>query len=137
MYTLRNDGGTTPMMFDPEKPVDSVLNSGLWVIGTADEVRDQYVEQWRKLPAEYVVLIYHYAQQPADSERGQQGNLVSARCGVEAEAKHQMQKDGRDGKCRDDCGLAVNKIGGRVLAQLALRALSRAVGGQVFRSGIH
>jgi alkanesulfonate monooxygenase SsuD/methylene tetrahydromethanopterin reductase-like flavin-dependent oxidoreductase (luciferase family) len=60
-------GGTTPMMFDPEKPVDSVLNSGLWVIGTADEVRDQYVEQWRKLPAEYVVLIYHYAQQPADS----------------------------------------------------------------------
>src|SRR3954466_9552185 len=31
-------GGTTPMMFDPDKPVDSVLNSGLWVIGTADEV---------------------------------------------------------------------------------------------------
>ena len=60
-------GGTTPMMFDPENPVDSVLNSGLWVIGSADEVRDQYVEQWRKLPAEYVVLIYHYAQQPADS----------------------------------------------------------------------
>ena len=43
-------GGTTPMMFDPEKPVDSVLNSGLWVIGSADEVRDQYVEQWRRLP---------------------------------------------------------------------------------------
>ena len=60
-------GGTTPMMFDPENPVDSVLNSGLWVIGSADDVRDQYVEQWRKLPAEYVVLIYHYAQQPADS----------------------------------------------------------------------
>lgn len=60
-------GGTTPMTFDPDHAVDSVLNSGLWVIGTADEVRDQYLEQWSKLPAEYVVLIYHYAQQPAES----------------------------------------------------------------------
>lgn len=59
--------GTTPMIFDPDTPVDSVLNSGLWVIGSPDEVRDQYVEQWRQLPAEYVVLIYHYAQQPAES----------------------------------------------------------------------
>ena len=29
--------------------------------------RDQYVELWRQLPAEYVVLIYHWAQQPAES----------------------------------------------------------------------
>jgi alkanesulfonate monooxygenase SsuD/methylene tetrahydromethanopterin reductase-like flavin-dependent oxidoreductase (luciferase family) len=59
--------GTTPMKFDPENPVDSVVNSGLWVVGTPDEVREQYVELWRHLPAEYVVLIYHYAQQPAAS----------------------------------------------------------------------
>lgn len=59
--------GTTPMMFDPENAVDSVLNSGLWVIGSPDEVRDQYLEQWSKLPAEYVVLIYHFAQQPVES----------------------------------------------------------------------
>jgi alkanesulfonate monooxygenase SsuD/methylene tetrahydromethanopterin reductase-like flavin-dependent oxidoreductase (luciferase family) len=59
--------GTTPMIFDPDNPVDSVLNSGLWVIGSPDEVRDQYLEQWSRLPAEYVVLIYHYAQQPAES----------------------------------------------------------------------
>jgi hypothetical protein len=25
------------------------------------------VRQWRELPAEYVVVIYHYAQQPKDS----------------------------------------------------------------------
>jgi alkanesulfonate monooxygenase SsuD/methylene tetrahydromethanopterin reductase-like flavin-dependent oxidoreductase (luciferase family) len=59
--------GTTPMKFDPDNPVDSVVNSGLWVVGTPEEVREQYVELWRQLPAEYVVLIYHYAQQPAQS----------------------------------------------------------------------
>jgi len=59
--------GTTPMKFDPDHPVDSVIKSGLWVVGTPDEVREQYVELWRQLPAEYVVLIYHYAQQPAES----------------------------------------------------------------------
>ena len=26
--------GTTPMKFDPENGVDSVINSGLWVVGT-------------------------------------------------------------------------------------------------------
>ena len=26
-----------------------------------------FVEQWRHLPAEYVILIYHYAQQPKES----------------------------------------------------------------------
>jgi alkanesulfonate monooxygenase SsuD/methylene tetrahydromethanopterin reductase-like flavin-dependent oxidoreductase (luciferase family) len=60
-------GGTTPMVFDEDNPVDSVLNSGLWIIGSPDDVREQYVEQWRRLPAEYVVLIYHFAQQPAES----------------------------------------------------------------------
>ena len=53
-------------------------------------------------------------RQAAESERGQQGNLVSARSGVEAEAKHQMQKDGRDGKRRDDRGLAVPETGRRI-----------------------
>lgn len=59
--------GTTPMSFDPQNPVDSVLASGLWVIGSPDQVRDQYLEQWSRLPAEYVVLIYHFAQTPAQS----------------------------------------------------------------------
>jgi alkanesulfonate monooxygenase SsuD/methylene tetrahydromethanopterin reductase-like flavin-dependent oxidoreductase (luciferase family) len=60
-------GGTTPMSFDEANPVDSVLASGLWMIGTPDQVRDQYVEEWRKLPAEYVIIIYHFAQQPVDA----------------------------------------------------------------------
>ncbi|MQA84098.1 MAG: LLM class flavin-dependent oxidoreductase [Streptosporangiales bacterium] len=58
--------GTTPMSFDPNDPVASVLNSGLWQVGTPEQVRDQYVELWRQLPAEYVVLIYHFAQMPKE-----------------------------------------------------------------------
>ena len=35
--------------------------------GTVDRVRDQLVQQWQALPAEYIVLITHFAQQPLDS----------------------------------------------------------------------
>lgn len=59
--------GTTPMIYDPAEPVESVLKSGLWVVGTPDQVREDYVKLWNQLPAEYVVLIYHFAQQPKDS----------------------------------------------------------------------
>jgi alkanesulfonate monooxygenase SsuD/methylene tetrahydromethanopterin reductase-like flavin-dependent oxidoreductase (luciferase family) len=59
--------GTTPMKFDPADPVGSVMKSGLWVVGTPDQVREDYIQLWNQLPAEYVVLIYHFAQQPADS----------------------------------------------------------------------
>jgi hypothetical protein len=55
------------MPMDDAHPVQSVLDSGLWMCGTIDEVRDQFVQQWQELPAEYVVLIFHYAQQPIDS----------------------------------------------------------------------
>lgn len=58
--------GTTPMTFDAGDPIGSVLNSGLWVVGTPEQVRKQYVELWQELPAEYVVLIYHFAQMPKD-----------------------------------------------------------------------
>ncbi len=35
--------------------------------GTVERVRDQLVKQWHALPAEYIVLITHFAQQPLDS----------------------------------------------------------------------
>jgi hypothetical protein len=52
--------------------------------------------------------------QAAESEHGQQGNLVSGRSGVEGEAEHQMQKDGHDGKRRDERSLAVPETGRRI-----------------------
>lgn len=50
-----------------EDLVDPMVETGLFVPGTAREVRDAFVAQWRHLPAEYVILIYHYAQQPRES----------------------------------------------------------------------
>jgi alkanesulfonate monooxygenase SsuD/methylene tetrahydromethanopterin reductase-like flavin-dependent oxidoreductase (luciferase family) len=42
----------------------SAMASGLYAAGTVEQVRDQLVAQFRALPAEYLVLIYHYAQMP-------------------------------------------------------------------------
>ena len=49
-----------------EEIVDAALKSGLWVIGDIPQVRDAFVAQWKQLPAEYVVLIMHFAQMPVD-----------------------------------------------------------------------
>jgi alkanesulfonate monooxygenase SsuD/methylene tetrahydromethanopterin reductase-like flavin-dependent oxidoreductase (luciferase family) len=58
----------TPMMpLDPDDPVQSVIDCGLWMWGTPAQVRDQFVAQWQELPAEYVVLIFHYAQMPKEA----------------------------------------------------------------------
>jgi alkanesulfonate monooxygenase SsuD/methylene tetrahydromethanopterin reductase-like flavin-dependent oxidoreductase (luciferase family) len=58
----------TPVMpFDESDPVQSVLDCGLWAAGSPEQVRDQFTRQWSELPAEYVVLIFHYAQMPADA----------------------------------------------------------------------
>lgn len=58
---------TPSMPFRPEDPVQSVLDSGLFSAGTVEEIRDEFVSQWTEFPAEYVVLIYHYSQQPKES----------------------------------------------------------------------
>ena len=47
--------------------MQSVLDCGLWAAGSSEQVREQFVRQWSELPAEYVVLIFHYAQMPADA----------------------------------------------------------------------
>ncbi len=44
----------------------SAMASGLYAAGTVETVRNQLVEQFRRVPAEYLVLIYHYAQMPKD-----------------------------------------------------------------------
>ncbi len=47
--------------------VNPMIDTGLFMAGTTSEIRDQFVAQWKHLPAEYVILIYHYAQQPKES----------------------------------------------------------------------
>lgn len=54
--------------FDKDKmivdPIQSVINCGLYVGGTAEDVRQQLQSQLDRFPAEYLVLIWHWAQQP-------------------------------------------------------------------------
>jgi len=51
---------------DEADVIGSMLDSGLYCIGTAESVRDQLVEQWERMPAEFITLIYHYAQMPKE-----------------------------------------------------------------------
>jgi alkanesulfonate monooxygenase SsuD/methylene tetrahydromethanopterin reductase-like flavin-dependent oxidoreductase (luciferase family) len=49
-----------------EQVLEIIAKSGLWAMGSVSEVRDEFVRQWRRVPAEYVVLITHFAQMPAE-----------------------------------------------------------------------
>ncbi len=49
-----------------QEMLDLMDDTGLFQYGTVSEVRDFYVDQWKQLPAEYITLIYHYAQTPKD-----------------------------------------------------------------------
>ena len=52
---------------DEANPTQSLVDSGLYLAGNIDEVRDQFIAQWRQLPAEYVTIVSHYGQQPLES----------------------------------------------------------------------
>ena len=52
---------TTKVMADP---VQAVIDCGLYVGGTAEDVRQQLQSQLDRFPVEYLVLIWHWAQQP-------------------------------------------------------------------------
>jgi len=47
--------------------LNAITGSGMWSIGTADDVRKQMVDEWKQVPYEYLTLIYHYAQMPKDA----------------------------------------------------------------------
>jgi len=49
---------------DGKRLLELMDDTGLFQYGTVSEVRDFYIDQWKQLPAEYITLIYHYAQTP-------------------------------------------------------------------------
>ena len=51
---------------DNDDYLGSLIGSGLFLFGTVDEIRAELIEQWTVFPAEYITLINHYAQTPAD-----------------------------------------------------------------------
>jgi alkanesulfonate monooxygenase SsuD/methylene tetrahydromethanopterin reductase-like flavin-dependent oxidoreductase (luciferase family) len=60
--------------FFPQFPTDpntdfvqNIKDSGIYTVGTADQVRDEWRRLYDQVPCEYITLIYHFAQQPKDS----------------------------------------------------------------------
>ena len=51
---------------NPDDVVQSIVDSGLYSFGTVDQVGEQLLAQWNQLPAEYIILIFHFAQMPKE-----------------------------------------------------------------------
>ena len=49
---------------DRKKLLELMNDTGLFQYGSVSEVRDFYIDQWKQLPAEYMIIISHYAQTP-------------------------------------------------------------------------
>ncbi len=58
--SLREEGA-------PEDFVDDVVGSGIWFWGDIHKVKDQMVSEWKRLPAEYITIIFHFAQMPKEA----------------------------------------------------------------------
>ncbi len=59
--------------FFPQFPTDpnadfiqNMRESGIFTVGTAEEVRDEWRRMYDAVPCEHITLIYHFAQQPKD-----------------------------------------------------------------------
>jgi alkanesulfonate monooxygenase SsuD/methylene tetrahydromethanopterin reductase-like flavin-dependent oxidoreductase (luciferase family) len=46
--------------------LEAIKGSGLYAGGTVDEARRAFASEWARVPYEYSVLIWHWAQQPTD-----------------------------------------------------------------------
>jgi alkanesulfonate monooxygenase SsuD/methylene tetrahydromethanopterin reductase-like flavin-dependent oxidoreductase (luciferase family) len=49
---------------DLKDAANSAIASGLYAAGTVETVRNQLVAEFRRVPADYIVLVYHYAMMP-------------------------------------------------------------------------
>jgi hypothetical protein len=47
--------------------VRNIKESGIFTVGTLDQVRDEWRRLYDEVPCEYITLIYHFAQQPKES----------------------------------------------------------------------
>jgi alkanesulfonate monooxygenase SsuD/methylene tetrahydromethanopterin reductase-like flavin-dependent oxidoreductase (luciferase family) len=49
-----------------ESLVDPMMKTGLWVAGTVEQMLEQLVSQWKVFPAEYMMWVTHFAQEPKE-----------------------------------------------------------------------
>jgi alkanesulfonate monooxygenase SsuD/methylene tetrahydromethanopterin reductase-like flavin-dependent oxidoreductase (luciferase family) len=45
--------------------VKNIRESGIFTVGTVEQLRKEWQDMYREVPMEYITLIFHYAQQPA------------------------------------------------------------------------
>jgi hypothetical protein len=55
-----------PRSDDVEANIDSMIGSGIFMGGSVSQIRDQWSRIYEQLPAEYITLIWHYAQCPKE-----------------------------------------------------------------------
>jgi hypothetical protein len=46
--------------------VENIKESGIFHGGTLEQLTEQFVNSYKIMPAEYITLIWHYAQEPKD-----------------------------------------------------------------------
>lgn len=59
----------SPNMFrseNVEEDIDGMIGSGIFTGGTVQELKDQWCKIYEELPAEYITLVWHYAQCPKE-----------------------------------------------------------------------
>ena len=51
----------------PSGWVQTIKDSGMWILGDdLDAQKRTLVREWEEVPAEYLMFIWHYAQQPKE-----------------------------------------------------------------------
>ena len=50
----------------PEEALAGMARTGLWSVGSLDTVRNHLISHWKRVPAEYLTMIFHFAACPAE-----------------------------------------------------------------------
>ena len=56
---------------DEATRIESIKSSGIFLGGLVDDCIREWQETYAKAPGEFITLIYHWAQQPADEMLGE------------------------------------------------------------------
>ncbi|PJG47374.1 hypothetical protein CAF53_03305 [Sphingobium sp. LB126] len=51
---------------DDDEMIENIKKSGIYIGGTVDQVRNEWIDIYNKVPCEYITLIFHFAQQPKE-----------------------------------------------------------------------
>ena len=64
-------GMSPQIMSNPDDLAESMMGTGLWITGSVSQVRDHFISHWKQFPADYCILVSHYAQISAEEQLAQ------------------------------------------------------------------